>query len=262
MPLVSVIVPTHNRPEMLREALASVRLQTFTDYEIIVVSNGERSTVASAEAAELYKARFLSLPDGNVSTARNGGIAAAQGEWIAFLDDDDLWLPNKLEHHVRHTDADMTVSGYVAFHPDGREEKHTMQPPPGSILRSLCHGRWTPLPTATMIRRSTLIDVGGFDPSFQSGEEINLWQRVAWRHKIAHVPEILVRYRIGHARLTSRQLSWYREEITHYLKMRRDTPPDLRSEIPSMLTFFRGLVMRHLTPHWLRHPGKWIRRKR
>jgi glycosyltransferase involved in cell wall biosynthesis len=96
MPLVSVVIPTHHRSDMLAEALASVRAQTFTNYEIIVVSNGEmpenrkRSEAVTTAAGAAWSA----LPFGNSSAARNFGVAQAKGDWIAFLDDDDGCLKN------------------------------------------------------------------------------------------------------------------------------------------------------------------------
>jgi len=97
---------------MLAEALASVRAQTFTDYEIIVVSNGEsgETQARSHAAAARHGARYFSLPIGNLSIARNFGIGEAKGAWIAFLDDDDIWLPAKLERQIaaaNQTDASM-----------------------------------------------------------------------------------------------------------------------------------------------------------
>src|SRR5215468_4951735 len=125
MPLVSVVIPTHNRPEMLADALASVRAQTFADYEIIVISNGEDTATRrdSRRAAAWNGARYFEFDEGNLSKARNHGIELAAGEWIAFLDDDDMWLPSKLEREVaeaRRTGADMVSCDYVEVHSDGR----------------------------------------------------------------------------------------------------------------------------------------------
>src|SRR5260221_6962456 len=126
MPLVSVVIPTHTRPEMLAEAIASVRAKTFTDYESIVVYNGESDDMrrASRKVAAAHDSAYFELDDGNVCFARNTGVERANGEWIAFLDDDDLWLANKLERQVaeaRRTGADMITCDYVKFFPDGRE---------------------------------------------------------------------------------------------------------------------------------------------
>src|SRR6266852_5744847 len=118
MPLVSVVIPTHNRPQLLAEAIASVRAQTFTDYEIIVVSNGESADMRHASGMAAAGCQYFELPRGNASAARNFGIAHATGEWIALLDDDDLWLPEKLERQLeeaKSSGADMVTCDYIEF---------------------------------------------------------------------------------------------------------------------------------------------------
>src|SRR5260370_3206764 len=98
MPLVSVVIPTHNRPEMLAEAIASVRAQTFTDYEIIVVSNGETDDMRRAirKFAAAHEAVYVALDDGNVCSARNLVIEPATRERIPVLYDSHLSLASTL----------------------------------------------------------------------------------------------------------------------------------------------------------------------
>src|SRR5258707_14358159 len=155
--LVSVIIPTHNRPEMLAEALASVRAQTFADYEIIVVSNGESANMRRASRHAAAGCIHLELERGSVSAARNFGIARAKGEWIAILDDDDLWPPNKLERQVaeaRRTGADMITGDFVEFYPDGCEIIIRPRVPEGwSYVKALNHYCWGAATGAALIRR-------------------------------------------------------------------------------------------------------------
>jgi glycosyltransferase involved in cell wall biosynthesis len=184
-PLVSVIVPTHNRPEMLAEALASVRAQTFTDYEIIVVSNGElpRTAAASQKVAVLAGARWFVLADGNVSAARNFGIERTKGEWIAFLDDDDLWLPDKLERQMKAleiTGADMIACDYVESYRDGSKVLQRPRLLPGvSYLEGLNHLQWWAATPSVVVRRSVVQAVNGFDVRLYYGEDVDLWRRIA-----------------------------------------------------------------------------------
>ena len=102
MPAVSVVLPTFNRRALLLEAAESVRAQTFTDWELVVADDG--STDGSAEAVEALgdpRIRVLRLPRvGRAAVARNAGVRAARGEWIAFLDSDDAWEPRKLAVQV------------------------------------------------------------------------------------------------------------------------------------------------------------------
>src|SRR3974390_116848 len=99
MPWVSIIIPTHRRPQMLNEAVASALAQTFQDFEIIIVLNG-----ASGESFEMArrfeqnpKIKIVEMEDSTLAASRNFGLGFAQSEWVAFLDDDDIWLPEKLE---------------------------------------------------------------------------------------------------------------------------------------------------------------------
>jgi glycosyltransferase involved in cell wall biosynthesis len=260
--LVSIVAPTHNRPEMLAEALASVRAQTFADYEIIVVSNGESDDMrrASHDIAKAYGGRYFELAEGNVSAARNFGIERAKGEWIAFLDDDDLWLPTKLERQIaeaQRTGADMIACDYATFFPDGRESIQRIRPPDGwSYVKAISRQRWRAVPSAVMVRKIVFEQVGNFDQSQRYGEDNDMWRRISWRHTIHQMDDALVRYRSGHqsAMLYLRQHEWELlvSELRHHMKMRRDTPHDLRSALPPTLSFVRsrlvGFIRRGLRP--------------
>ena len=108
-PFISIIMPTYNRAGYIEEALDSIKKQTFTDYEIIVVDDG--STDNTKEILENYSGiRYLLLEHGGIATARNAAVKAARGKWIAFLDSDDLWKEDKLQKQV----------DYLHTHPDCR----------------------------------------------------------------------------------------------------------------------------------------------
>jgi glycosyltransferase involved in cell wall biosynthesis len=262
MPTVSVIVPTHNRPEFLSEALASVRTQTFTDYETIVISNGETDDMRalSRACAVRFGCTFFALPDGNVSAARNFGIKQAKGEWIAFLDDDDIWLPAKLERQLaaaHSTKADMITASAIEFRPNGSENVAQMPLGQGwTYVQAICHERWSSIPSAVIVRKSALLDVGGFDPSLRCEEDSDLWRRLSWRHTIHQVDEPLLRYRMGHGHLSGNRWLVIRHDLRHFLKMLRDTPPDLRWAMPSPVTWIRRWLIRSFMPRFLRQPRK------
>jgi glycosyltransferase involved in cell wall biosynthesis len=169
-PLVSVIIPTHNRPEFLTQALDSVRTQIFADYEIIVVSNGESKEMwrQTSHIAMERGASFFALKRGNVCAARNYGIVQARGEWIALLDDDDIWHPNKLERQVseaRASGADMVVPDYIEFYADGREILREPRLFPGYNYTSSYSAQyfWS-IPSGILIRKSAIVEAGMFDP--------------------------------------------------------------------------------------------------
>jgi len=264
MPLVSVVVPTHNRPQMLAEALTSVRLQTFTGYEVIVVSNGESAQMrALSRACAVRYGAIFELDEGNLPAARNFAIKLAKGEWIAFLDDDDTWLPRKLECQLaaaRRTGADMIASDYIEFYDDGHEAIGGRRIPQGwTYTQAICHQRWGVPPSAVIVRRAVLDEVGGFDPAQRFGEDGDLWRRISWRHRIYQMEEPLIRYRKGHGSMTQDKRATRRYDVRHFFKMVRDTPPDLRWAVPSGATLVRRWLLRMLMPRWMRQPRKqWI----
>jgi glycosyltransferase involved in cell wall biosynthesis len=240
MPLISVVIPTHNRPEMLAEALASVRAQTFTDYEIIVVSNGESQEMCrrSEVMARQFGCRYFALKRGNVAVARDFGVEQAQGEWTALLDDDDIFLPTKLEHQLaeaERTGADMIAGDYVEFWNDGREIVVRPRAPEGwSFVRAASRMDWWAIPGATLVRTNIYRTVGGFDSRMRPIEDSDIWRRISWRHKIHQMDEIVLRYRRGHPSALSKGERWQRfHDLRHFVKMHLDTPRDLRPELPS-----------------------------
>jgi glycosyltransferase involved in cell wall biosynthesis len=254
-PLVSVVIPTHNRPHFLAQAIDSVRAQTFTDYEIIVVSNGERADPASRSIAA--GCRYFQLAEGNVSRARNVGVEQAQGEWIAFLDDDDLWLPSKLERQLaeaQSSGADMITCDYVEFSLNGSEIVRQPRLIEGwSHTKALNYMHWWALPSATMLRRGVLDKTGGFDPLIRYSEDGDMWRRASWHHSIHHIEETLVRYRSGHASMMQQERRRYLYDIYHYRKMRRDTPLPLRSTLPPTSVFVLPRLAMIILPRILRN---------
>ena len=261
MPLVSVIVPTHKRPGFLTEALDSVRAQTFTDYEIIVVSNGEDADMRlrNLRTAAHHGARYFAREYGNVSAARNFGVSQARGERIAFLDDDDKWLPGTLATLFKGN-ADLVAGDVVTF---GTENKIIRQriPTGWTYHRALVQEKWYPFIGACLIRRR-VFDSVLFDPKMVLVEDTDFWRRVSHAHSIEQIPTIVLKYRHGHQSASgsrARELACVR----HYIKRHRDTPPHLRGDLPSPFTLARRVVMRNFTPSLLRQPRKtWEAMKR
>src|SRR4051794_35141582 len=121
MPTVSAIIPTQRRPDMLREAAASVLGQTFRDLELIIVLNAaspEAVSAAEEMARSDERVRVVELKRGSLPAARNAGAIKALGVWVAFLDDDDIWLPTKIERQLlaaSETRADMVNCDFFPF---------------------------------------------------------------------------------------------------------------------------------------------------
>lgn len=210
MTCVSVIIPTHNRADVLGRAIASVLGQTWADFELIVVDDG--STDATPRVlAEFDDPRLTGMHQENkgVSSARNRGIAASGGRLIALLDSDDHWMPDKLEKQVRF----MAESGFAICQTDeiwirngvrvNPRFKHAK--PAGWFLdRSL--DLCLISPSCVMFTRSLWDELGPFDESLPACEDYSLWLRVGARHPVGLLPEPLVVKTGGHADQLSRRI--------------------------------------------------------
>jgi glycosyltransferase involved in cell wall biosynthesis len=200
MPLVSVVVPSHNRARLLQRTLRSILAQHLTDLEVVVVDDGSHDdTAAIAAAADSRVTVLRNREPTGVSAARNRGIAAARGDWIAFCDDDDLWAPDKLTHQLaaaERTGADWVYAGDVNV--DDRLHVLSGGPPPdpAAVMARLSHSN--PLASGgsnVVVRSKVLAAVGGFDPALRRTEDWDMWIRIGRYGPPAWVREPLVAYR-------------------------------------------------------------------
>src|SRR5262245_55624305 len=199
---VSVVVPTRDRSRMLETALRSVLRQRDVELEIIVVDDG--STDDTPEVVEALEDPRIRLIRNQESTgpnaARNRGAAQADGEWIAFVDDDDLWAPAKLMRQVRlATDGGFAWVYAGAVNVDDRLRIiHGVPPPdPASVVAAL--PRSNPIPAGAsnvMLRRSLFMAAGGFNEELRACEEWDLWLRLAQDGLPGQVSSPLVAYRM------------------------------------------------------------------
>lgn len=199
---VSVVIPVYNAADVVRETIASVLAQTWTDYEIVVVDDG--STDGSAAAIREFgdKVRLIRQDNGGVAKARNRGIAESRGGYLALLDHDDLWHPTKLAKQVelldRRPEVGMVITDVAHIDREGRPMGivGAGYNPSETFARLFVRG-YVPTPSAAMIRRSVLSAVGGFDETFRSAglDDHELWTRVAAHCDIANIPEPLTYHR-------------------------------------------------------------------
>jgi len=227
-PRISVVLPTYNRSWSLKEAVDSVLRQDYPEYELIVVDDG--STDHTSQILEGYRGRLSVIRQSNrgVSTARNRGIEAAEGELIAFLDSDDTWLPEKLTAQVaffrHHPDAlicqteETWVRNGVRVNPKKRHRK-----PSGMIFEqslALC----LVSPSAVMMRRKLFDDVGFFDESLPACEDYDMWLRVACRYPVHLIDTPLIVKRGGHEDQLSRAPGLDRYRIQSLVKVMEECP--------------------------------------
>jgi len=210
-PRVAVVIPVRDRAALVVEAIASVLAQTHRDLVLVVVDDGSLDGSAGAARAALagasVPARVLVQPGRGVAAARNAGAAAAGGEWIAFLDSDDLWLPGKLAAQMAWADIRpryrITQTG-ERWLDRGRHRNPRAWHRKDERLFPRCLERCLVSPSAVAIRRDLWVELGGFDEAFAVCEDYELWLRVGLREPVGLVPETLVVKRGGHPGQLSR----------------------------------------------------------
>jgi glycosyltransferase involved in cell wall biosynthesis len=191
--LVSVVLPAFNGERFLAEAIESVLAQTWSPVQLIVVDDG--STDASGEIARAYPITCLRQPNRGVAAARNRGLEAAQGELISFLDQDDLWLPRKLERQVAALESDrsaqMSMCHWEAFLEPGDELPAWANP------EVLGDSNMSPQLGTLLVTRELVEEVGPFDTSYFAANDVDWFIRAQELGvRVAVVDEPLQRYRI------------------------------------------------------------------
>lgn len=203
MPRVTVVIPTYDAAAYLTETLESVCAQTWQDFELLIVDDGSRDeTLELARRFESRLAlRIVEQANAGPAAARNNGIRRAEGEYVAFIDSDDLMLARRLEAQVAMLDADaeMALAHTDLMTFDERGVLHTTRrafsdPCGGRILDRLLIDNSITTSTV-MARRAHLLEIGLFDESRRISEDFELWLRMAERWKVGYVDEPLVKYR-------------------------------------------------------------------
>jgi glycosyltransferase involved in cell wall biosynthesis len=252
MPIVSVVIPTRNRPAWLQGAVESVLAQTMRDLEIVIALNG--ATTAAVEMANRLGAdprvKVIETAALTVPAARNLGMAAARGEWIAFLDDDDIWLPQKLEIQLaaaRAAGAGVVTCNYVQFNDHGDIVPSGLPPPPVglSFAEALLLGNYVSGGSALIVKASIIRAIEGWDERI-SCCDWDLWRRLSFDHEIHFVDQVLVKYRRHAANRGDDAAFMLPGMILHFGKMLQDTPPRLRHMFPAAKRQFFDYLTRSL----------------
>jgi glycosyltransferase involved in cell wall biosynthesis len=197
MPLVSVVIPTRNSPQSFRRALDSALAQTEADLEVLVIDDGSSTDTAERVVSERAdsRVRYIRFAEHRgVSAARNAGVLAATGKYVAFLDDDDERLPEKLERQVETLEqADESVCAvYTArFTIDEARDRmattrfpRQFRPAAGNAVTM----------SSVLVKRQYLIGAGTFDEEFEAGADYDMWIRLAQRFDFVYLDLPLVKY--------------------------------------------------------------------
>jgi glycosyltransferase involved in cell wall biosynthesis len=202
VPDVSVVIPTRNRWEVLeRRGLKSAMSQRGVVVEVIVVDDGSELAPTSDTLQDPRLKLVRHERRLGVAAARNTGVCHAQGEWIAFLDDDDMWAPEKLISLVRamtEARADFGYSSALVLDLDLRPVEVARAVPPNHLLVDLRRGNFVPAGASNVVaKRSLLTATGGFDESFSAMSDWDMWFRLAQVGRPEAVDDVLIAYAEG-----------------------------------------------------------------
>ena len=202
MKTISVIIPTYNYARFIREAIDSALAQTHAPLEVIVVDDGSTDDTAQVLAEYGSSIRAIRQQNQGVAAARNTGLAAARGEYVTFLDSDDVWKPLKLERQIARFDADPALGlvhcGAETFDGQGRTLTIHLGGAEGWVAADLLRLDREVIMSGSniMVPRRVAEEIGGFDVRLPPSEDWDFHYRVATRYRVGYVAEPLVRYRL------------------------------------------------------------------
>ena len=205
MPKISIITPAFNAESTITHTIKSVQEQTFSDFELIIIDDGSTDkTIEVINNIQDERIQVISYKNGGVSTARNRGITHANGEFIAFIDADDLWTSDKLELQLaalkNNPQAGVAYSWTSFMDVDERGEPVSFLPSPeysymGDVYQQLLMGDFILSGSNTLIRSQAIQSAGEFEPTLKSCEDWDYWLRLAARFDFVLVPKYQILYR-------------------------------------------------------------------
>lgn len=210
-PKVSVIIPAYNISSLVRETMNSVLAQTYKNFEVVIVNDGSNDTADLERKLEPYWDRIVYGKQENfgASLARNLAICLSRGSLIAFLDGDDIWLPNYLESQVRFLEEnklDMVYCDAELFGENYAAGETYMQTTPsnGAVTpKSLINASCSVITSGTVLKRRNLYEFGLFDSRSKQGQDFDLWFRLAKNGvKISYQRKVLLKYRVSSTSLS------------------------------------------------------------
>lgn len=267
-PLVSIVIPAYNVAEFISETLATVFAQTFTGFEVIIVNDGSPDTLEFERALQPYIGRICYLKQENrgASIARNTGVQAARGDWIAFLDADDLWSPDYLEEQLKFIDGqgcDLACADANYFGDATGSYMESLMgdaPPQGTVtFLELVNADRSLITSGVVVRRELVLEVGLFDEALRNAQDLDLWLRLA-KHgaHLAYQKKALLSYRSRANSLSGDAINSHQRELRVFDKIERsyEFTPAERSEVTAVIRKRRALLEYELGKLYL-VPGQY-----
>ncbi|MHC4139756.1 MAG: glycosyltransferase family 2 protein [Planctomycetota bacterium] len=222
MPTVSVIIHTYNNEKFIAETVESVLNQTYKDYEIIVVDDGSVDGTRDALLPYMQEIRYHYKENGGIASAKNAGMALSKTEFIAFLDHDDLWVPDKLKLQIEYFNKNPQVGLVYAKYTTFRDGKELRTKPEkgysGWVFKELLSKSF--IQTSTVIVKKECLDaVGPYDESLSLGDEYDMFLRISKKFQCGFVDKGLTRYRIHDTNASNNDFLFDKENLGVYKKI-------------------------------------------
>ena len=253
-PKVSVVIPTANRSSLVKRAITSVLNQDYADIECIVVDDASkddtRSVVQGISDSRLVYLRHDSSK--HASASRNTGINAATGDYIAFLDDDDEWMQEKIKRQVNLLNSGDDNVGMVycwmEYCDDEKTISYRKPELAGYIFRETLSKQPIGNSSTLLVRKKVIDEIGGFDETLPRGNDGDFIRRVCQKYSVLYVPKVLVRIYIehGHSRITSNDLHGIKNSLNaQYTKLRK-FQGELKSYPKEFSEIYRIIFLDHM----------------
>jgi glycosyltransferase involved in cell wall biosynthesis len=213
---ISVIIPTFNRSKTIFRAIDSILKQTYKPYEIIVVDDGSTDGTKDLVINKYPSIKYFYQSNNGVSKARNKGVHESKGEWIAFLDSDDEWLPEKLQEQKKNLEQNPTTfishTNEIWIRNGVRVNQMKKHQKFGGYIFDKCLEFCRMSPSSIMIHRKVFEDVGNFDEDLLVCEDYDLWIRVTSKYLVTYIDDLMIKKYGGH----EDQLSKVKNGIEHF----------------------------------------------
>ncbi len=235
MPTISVIIPAYNAEKTILETISSVQQQTFSDFELIVINDGSTDrTLELLNTVKDARLQIFDYPNGGLAVVRNRGLTHATGDFIAFLDADDLWTPDKLELQLAalQQNPEAGVSYSWAYYMDEKGESIHADAPiffAGNVYAQLLVRDFIVSGSNCLIRRQAVESVGEFDTEVSGSDDWDYWIRLAQNWPFAVVPELQIFYRQTSGSISSKVEVMEKNNLRVIEKGFQAAPPEMQS---------------------------------
>jgi glycosyltransferase involved in cell wall biosynthesis len=208
--MISIVIPAYKAEKYIEETIRSVMQQTITDWEMIVIDDGspdKLGDVVKKIQLENSRIQYVKQKNGGVASARNHGFRLSKGSYLAFLDADDVWLPDNLELKIEKFKQDAKIglvhSDTAIIDENSRTTGEVKSGKEGELLEDLLFWKGTNVmpPSGILIKRDVLLDVGLFDEELSNSADQELYFRVASKYKIGRVDKVTWHYRVHHTNM-------------------------------------------------------------